>query len=48
MFYIVSEICIGGRFLEKYFYSQKTVSTVANESLIHYNLRKRASETQNL
>ena len=48
MSYIVSEICIGGRFLEKYFYSQKIVSTVANKSQIHYNLRKRASETQNL
>ena len=50
MYYIVSEICIGGRFLEYcfYCYSQQIISSVANESLISYKLLKRAPETQNL
>ena len=42
MYYIVSKICIGGRFLEDcfYCYSQQIISAVANESLIPYNLIK--------
>ena len=48
MYYIVSEICICGRFLEEcfYCYSQQVISVVANKSLNSYNLIKRASETQ--
>ena len=48
MCYIVSEICLGGRFLEDcfYCYSQQIISAIANESLIPYNLMKRAPETQ--
>ena len=44
------EICIGGHFLEDffYYYSQKNISAAANKSLIPYNLIKRAPETQNL
>ena len=44
MYYIVSEICIGGHFLEEcfYCYSQRIKSAVANKSLIPYNLIKRA------
>ena len=39
MNYIVLEICIGGRFLEDYFYcySQQILSAVANGPLIPYN-----------
>ena len=50
MYYIVSEICIGGHFLEACFncYFQQIISAVANESLIPYNLIKKAPETQNL
>ena len=50
MYYLVSEICIGGRFLEDclYCYSQKILSPVAIESLILYNLIKGAPETQNV
>ena len=50
MCHIVPEICIGGRFSEDcfYCYSQQIISAVANESLISYNLIKRAPETQNL
>ena len=50
MYYIVSEICIGGRFLEDcfYCYSQQIVSALANESLITYKLIKRAPETKKL
>ena len=50
MYYIVSEICIGGRFLEDCFYcnSQRIIFAVANESLIPYDLIKRAPETQNV
>ena len=50
MYYIVSEICIGGRFLEDCFccYIQQFISAVANEFLIPYNLINRAPETQNL
>ena len=46
----MSEICIGGRFLEDYFscYSQQLLSVVANESLIPYYFIKRSAETQNL
>ena len=41
MYYIVSEICIGGRFLEDclYCYSQQTLSAIANEFLLPYNTR---------
>ena len=49
--YIVSEIWIGGRFLEECFYCyfQQIVSAIANESLIPYkNLIKRGPKTQNL
>ena len=44
MYYIVSEICIGGHFLEDcfYCYSQQIKSAVANESLIPHNLMKKA------
>ena len=54
MYYLVSEGCIGGDFLEDcfYCYSQQFISAVAlihcNESLIHYNLIKGATKTQNL
>ena len=36
MYYIVLEICVGGRFLEDcfYFYSQQIISGIVNESLI--------------
>ena len=39
MNYIVLEICIGGRFLEDYFYCyfQQILSAVANGPLIPYN-----------
>ena len=49
MYYIVLEMHIGERFLEDYFYcySQQIMSAAANESLIPYNLIKRAPETQN-
>ena len=48
-YYIMSEICISGRFKTgPYFSSQKFISVVANESLISYNLIKRAAEIQNL
>ena len=50
IYYMVLEICIGGRFLEDcfYYYSQKIISAVANESLIPYNVIERTPETQNL
>ena len=50
MCYIVSEMCIGERFLEDcfQFYSQQIISAVANESVIPYNLIKRALETEPL
>ena len=51
MYYIVSEICIGGRFLlEDYLVviPQQIISATANQSLIPYNLIKRAPETQNV
>ena len=50
MYYIVSEICIGGRFLEDCFccYTQQFILAVATEFLIPYNLINRAPETQNL
>ena len=50
MYCIVLEICIDGPFPEDYFYcySQQIISVVANESLIPYNLTKRAPEIQNL
>ena len=49
-YYTVSKICIDGCFLEDcfYCYSQQIISDVANESLIPYNLIKRAPETQSL
>ena len=48
MYYKVSEICIGGHFLEDcfYCYSQQIVSVVANESLNAYNFIKRVPEKQ--
>ena len=47
MYYTVSKICIAGCFLEDcfYCYSQQIISAVANESLIPYNLVKRAKQT---
>ena len=44
MYYIESDICIGGRFLEDcfYCYSQQIIYAVTNESLIPYNLIKKA------
>ena len=44
MYYIVPEICTVGHFSEDcfYCYSQQIKSAVANESLIAYNLKKRA------
>ena len=46
MYYIVSDTCIGGRFLEDcfYCYSKQIISAVANEALI----QKKAQEAQNL
>ena len=46
MYYIVSEICIGGCFLEDCFYCyfQQTKLDVANEFLIPYNLIKMARQ----
>ena len=48
MYYKVSEICIGGHFLEDcfYCYSQQIVSVVANESVNAYNFIKRVPEKQ--
>ena len=42
MYYIVSEICMGGFFLEDsfYCYSQQVTSAIAHKSLISYNLWK--------
>ena len=50
MYYIVLEICIGGRFSEDCFYCylQQIISAVASESLIPYDLIERAPESQNL
>ena len=50
MYYIVLEICIGGRFSEDCFYCylQQIISAVASESLIPYDLIERAPETHNL
>ena len=50
MYYIESEICIGGRFLEGCFYCyyQQIISAVPKEFLIAYNLIQRAPETQNI
>ena len=50
MYYNVLEICIGGRFVGDCFYcnSQQIIYAVANESLIPYNIIKRAPETQSL
>ena len=49
MYYIVSEICIAGRFLQDcfYCYSQQITSAIANESLTSYNFIKIAPEAQN-
>ena len=46
MYYIVSEIYSGRRFLKDDCYSQQIVSAVAKESLIPYNLTQRVPETQ--
>ena len=48
MYYIVSEIYIGRRFLEGcfYYYSQKTMFAVAKESLIPYKPAQGAAKTQ--
>ena len=46
MYYIVSEIYSGRRFLKDGCYSQQIVSAVAKESLIPYNLTQRVPETQ--
>ena len=45
----MSEICIDGHFLGDcyYCYSQQIIAAIANESLIPYNLTKRAPEEQN-
>ena len=45
MYYIVSEICIGGHFLEDcfYCYSQQIKSAVANESPIPYKPYKKST-----
>ena len=50
MHYIVSEIGIGESFLEDCFhcYSKQITSAVTNESLIPFDLRKGAPETQKL
>ena len=50
MYYVVSEMCIGGGFLEGcfYCYSQQIITAIDNESLIPYNFLKPALETQNL
>ena len=50
MHYLVSEICIGGRFFEDcfYCYPQQVISAIASESLIPYKKPiKKFSETQN-
>ena len=49
MYSKVLEICIDGHFLEDCFYCyfQQNISAAANESLIPYNLIKRAPKTQN-
>ena len=46
MYYIVSKICIGGRFLEDHFYcySQQVISAVAIASLIPYNQSKKSQK----
>ena len=46
----VSEICIGGRFLENcfYCYSQQIISALAKEFLIPCNLTHKEPKTQNL
>ena len=48
MYYIVSEIYAGRHFLVNFLvnYSQQIIPAVANESVIPYNLTKRALETQ--
>ena len=50
MHYIVSEIGIGGIFLEECFYCyfQQIISVATNEFLIPYNLIKKTPETENL
>ena len=50
MYYMVSEMYIGRRFLEDCFHchSRQIRSVVAKESLISYNLTQRAPETGNL
>ena len=48
MYYIVSEIYSGRRFLKDDCYSQQIISAVATLSLIPYNLTQAAPETCNL
>ena len=50
MYYIMSEIYIGRRFLEHFFcrHSQQIISAVAKESLILYNLMQKTPETRNV
>ena len=49
MYYIMLEICADGRFTEDSFYCYfQQKSAAANESVIPYNLIKRAPELQNL
>ena len=47
-YYIVSEICIGGRFSEDCFHCYSQQITIATESLIPYNITKKTPETQNI
>ena len=46
-YYIVSDMCIGGGFLEECFccYSQQIISAVPSEFLIPYNLKNRTFNT---
>ena len=48
MYYIVSEVYIARRFLKDGSYSQQTLSAVAKESLISYDLTERVPVSQNL
>ena len=50
MYYIVSDVCNGGRFLEDsfYYYSQQIILAVAKEPLISQTLIQRAPEIQKL
>ena len=48
MYYIVSEVYIARRFLKDGSYSQQTLSAVAKESLISYDLTERVPVSQPL